>query len=82
LNLPTRGQAERLRDTLLQNGFAEVESWDQDAGIMNLERAIGQQMTAVRPVDQEARLARKRAENARRNRECRRRKNLQKDAST
>jgi hypothetical protein len=68
-------QAERLRDTLVQNGFADVEVVAiDDSGIMNLRRVDGRRLLPVSRVDQEACLVRKREENARRNREYRERK--------
>ena len=68
-------QAERLRDILFTNGFADVAVIGiPQAGIMDLERKDGRRTPPMSASDQAVRLAKKRENNARRNRECRARK--------
>jgi hypothetical protein len=65
-------QAERLRETLIQNGFADVEVIGiEGAGIMDFERKNARRTKPLMPMDQAARAEQKRKDNARRNRESR-----------
>lgn len=65
-------QAECVRATLLQNGFADVEVVGiDDAGVMDVVRMERPRSGHLSQAEQEARLTKKRADNARNNRELR-----------
>ena len=69
-------QAERLKSRMDDNGFTDVEIVPiPEAGIMKTRRPLGNRSVILSPAEAEAKLKKKRADNARRNRESRARKN-------